>query len=116
MSGGWSEFNQADQRLVVLRVLSESLGYKANDSVLQLALESIGHMLSRKVMRGVLHWLYDQGLIRVEILHPSAPATHDPREESAARAHVWVCELTQYGHDVANGRETHIGVRRPSPR
>lgn len=110
----WAEFNREDQRLVVLRILLEAPGYKANDSVLQLTLERFGHTLSRAGTRGILHWLYDHGLIDVELVR--GDQTFDTAGDDQKKASVWICRLLEPGSDVATGREVKKGVRRPSPR
>lgn len=85
-----------DQRLVILRVLVEQLGYKANSSVLVLALDSFGHTVSRDFVRGQLAWLGEQQLLRIDDLGPVLLAT-----------------LTERGCDVARGAVVVPGVARP---
>lgn len=87
-----------DRRLVILRLLAEVDGYEANSSVLQSALESFGHTMSRDSVHTELAWLSEQGL-----------AT------SAPLASIVVAKLTARGLDVAQGRATVPGVKRPGP-
>lgn len=93
------EFVQEDRRLVILRLMAESdMGYSANSSVLQLGLESVRHVVSRDVVHTDLAWLSEQGLLKVEVLST-----------------VHVATLTTRGLDVAMGRATVPGVKRPDP-
>ena len=89
---------QEDRRLVILRVLNESAGYTANDSILDSSLDTIGHKVSRDVVRAELNWLDEQGLIELEEVFSTQVAT-----------------LTQRGIDVAEGQAKHPGVKRPRP-
>jgi repressor of nif and glnA expression len=87
-----------DRRLVILRLLDYQ--QTANDSVLQLVLERLGHNVSRDVVRTDLAWLHEQGLIRAEVVMD--------------RVHV--ATITERGGDVARGRAVVPGVKRPTPR
>ena len=89
-----------DRRLVILKILEEAPGYKANDSVVRTALERFGHVASRDQVRGDLAWLAEQGLVAVE----------------RVAAQVQVASLTERGHDVAAGRAAVPGVKKPGPR
>lgn len=89
-----------DRRLVVLRTLAEDHDYSVNDFVLKRALASLGHDVSRDMLRADLTWLKDQRLIRVRLLDDGA---------------IWVATATEDGVDVAGGRP-HPGVARPAPR
>ncbi|WP_099113744.1 hypothetical protein [Xenorhabdus miraniensis] len=92
------EILNADQRLVVLRSLTEC-GGDANESVLQTCLDAYGHRISRDVVRSHLFWLDEQGLVSVSDISGCLVAT-----------------LTGRGADVADGRSTVPGVKRPRPR
>jgi hypothetical protein len=85
-----------DRRLVILRILSELAGYKANSSVLTQALDTIGQAVSRDYVRGQLAWLAEQGLVKVDDLGPVLLAT-----------------LTERGLDCAGGMAQVPGVARP---
>lgn len=87
-------------RLSILLVLAEAPAYSANDSVVAMAVESMGLAASRDRVRTELVWLEEQGLISCS--------------EPAAR--VKVATLTERGADVAGGRSTCPGVQRPSPK
>lgn len=88
------------RRLCMLRWMHEAPGYSLNESLMQDALEEFGHAASRDLVRGELDWLKEQGLVSVEVLS----------------GRFMIATLTQRGVDVATGRATHTGVKRPSPR
>lgn len=88
-----------DRRLAILRVLYQAPGHRANGSVLQTALDAIGHDVSRDTIRGDLAWLAEQGLVAVEQVGTD----------------LHVAELTQRGADVGTGRSVVPGVKRPAP-
>jgi len=85
-----------DRRLALLRILAEQAGYKANSTVLAVALDAFGHAVSRDFVRGQLAWLAEQGLLRIDDLGAVLLAT-----------------LTERGLDVANGVASVPGVARP---
>lgn len=89
-----------DQRLVILRSLSEAGGYDANESILDDCLAMYGHKISRDLVRNHLSWLEEQGLVTLE------------RLESG----FMIAKITQRGLDVANGEAVVNGVKRPRPR
>ncbi|MDG4924231.1 MULTISPECIES: VpaChn25_0724 family phage protein [Pasteurellaceae] len=88
-----------DQRLVILRSLAEA-GYDANESILSDCLDLYGHDISRDLVRNHLVWLEEQGLIQLERLKDG----------------YMVASITQRGLDVAQGRVTVEGVKRPRPK
>lgn len=92
----FSEFLRRDVRLVILRLLSEMPAYRANSSVLTMALERFGHAVSRDQVKTELAWLQDQGLVTCEDLEA-----------------VLVAAITERGADVARARVTVPGVARP---
>lgn len=94
----YNELIDADRRLVMLRVLVEDAGYSQNEYVIQTCLEALGHNVSQDRLRTDLAWLAEQGLITVETV-----------------ANVRVARLTGRGADVAEGRTTVPGVKRPRP-
>ncbi len=89
---------EADRRLVILRLLSEAHGFDLNSSIIQDALAEFGHRPSRDLLHTELLWLQEQGLLIT-------------REVTS----VLVAELTQRGEDVAKGRASVPGVKRPAP-
>lgn len=86
-----------DRRLVILRVLLESAGFTANEYILQSMVERFGHVVSGDRIRSDLAWLVEQSLITVEDVGP-----------------VQIARLVARGEDVARGRSTVPGVKRPS--
>ena len=88
-----------DRRLAVLRLLADDPGYSHNDSVLQTALDAIGHTVSRDQVRVDLAWLEEAGLVTVRVVNET----------------IHVATLTKRGIDVAAGRAVVPGVKRPSP-
>ena len=87
-----------DRRLVILRFLAEEPDYRMNTSLMCDALDVIGHRVSRDVVATDAAWLQDNGLVTMETL-----------------GHVTLLKLTERGADVAAGRATVPGVKRPSP-
>lgn len=85
-------------RLTVLRVLARAPAYRANDSVLQQALESFGLTTTRDQAKGTLAWLAEQGLITIDDM-----------------GGVIVATITERGRDVATGAAVVPGVKRPGP-
>ena len=88
----------ADMRLVILRILAAAPAYESNSSVLVIALDEFGHRTSRDVVHTELAWLAEQGLV-----------------ETRTTATVVVAQLTPRGLEVAEGRASVPGVKRPSP-
>jgi DNA-binding GntR family transcriptional regulator len=98
MAMKFSELMDADQRLVILRMLAEDGDYSHNEFVLQDALALMGHHISRDKLRTHLAWLEEQGLVRIEDV-----------------SGVKVAKLTARGADTAAGRAVVPGVKRPGP-
>ncbi|MHA7915510.1 VpaChn25_0724 family phage protein [Alloalcanivorax xenomutans] len=96
MSSKYANFLREDQRLVILRILCEMPAYSANSSVLAGLLRQYGHNASRDQVKTELHWLDEQGLAEVEDMDA-----------------VMLVKLTERGADVAAGRASVPGVRRP---
>lgn len=86
------------QRLVVLRLLSEDAGYDLNESILHDGINAMGLDISRDGLRTQLAWLEEQGLITLSRV-----------------GSIQVAQLTERGLDVATGRVTVPGIKRPSP-
>jgi DNA-binding transcriptional regulator PaaX len=83
-------------RLALLRLLNETQGSCANDSVLATCLRSLGFSASRDQVRTELSWLADQGLVRVQALDA-----------------LIVASLSDRGAEVAAGFASIPGVQRP---
>lgn len=92
----YADFLRKDMRLVLLRILLEMPGYRANSSVLASMLHQLGHASTRDQVKTELRWLCEQGLITVE-------------EVSS----VLVCTLVERGQDVTEGRAVVDGVAKP---
>ncbi|WP_299734021.1 ArsR family transcriptional regulator [uncultured Endozoicomonas sp.] len=88
-----------DQRLVILRTLVEMNGYQANESILQTILDSYGHNISRDLVISHLQFLQELGLVRLEDING-----------------IQVATLLGRGEDVAAGRTSVSGVKRPRAR
>ncbi len=92
----FSDFIRQDVRLVLLRLLVEMTAYRANSSVLTMALDSYGHTLSRDQVKTELHWLAEQGALTLQDVGP-----------------VMVATLSERGQDIAAGRARVPGIKRP---
>lgn len=86
----------SQQRLVILRSLLD-IGGAANESILNDCLDQLGTgRVTRDRVKTLLAWLEEQGLVRIERL-----------------ALVQVAHLTGRGQDVAEGRATVPGIKKP---
>lgn len=94
-----SDFITEDQRLVILRSLADYNG-ELGESVLQDCLEDYGHRVSRDVVHAQMAWLAETGLIRLRTLING----------------YFIAELTGRGQDVAEGRASTPGVKKPRAR
>lgn len=92
----FAEFIRHDIRLVILRLLVDMTAYRANSSVLTMALDEYGHTLSRDQVKTELHWLAEQGALTIEDVGP-----------------VLVATLSERGQDIAAGRARVPGIKRP---
>lgn len=90
---------QEDRRLVILRFLQEEPDYRLNVSLLQDALDVCGNTASRDQIIADGEWLAEVGLVVMERV-----------------GSIPMLRLTERGVDVALGRVTVAGVKRPSPR
>lgn len=98
----FAERHREDRRLVLLRLLSEQPGYRANSSNLHAGLYALGIAGSRDDVTTDLHWLREQSLLHLEEL-PEVPG-------------LYVATLAARGEDVVRGHAYVPGVSRPSPR
>lgn len=96
----FAETLREDRRLVLLRLLNEQNGYRANSSVLHAGLHHLGVAASRDDVLTDLAWLKDQALVGMD----------------EAVQGVYVATLTARGADVVHGTAIVPGVNRPSPR
>jgi len=98
MSNQYADFLREDQRLVMLRILSELPQYSSNSSVMANLLGRYGHHPSRDQVKGDLTWLGEQGLLTIDDI-----------------GSVLVVTLTERGGEVAEGRASVPGVSKPKP-
>lgn len=94
----FADVMDSDRRLVVLKALEGSAGYKAAQFILQRYVEQFGHLVTVDRIKSDLAWLAEQGLVTV-----------------ATPEGVSVATLTQRGLDVVSGRAVTPGVTRPAP-
>lgn len=94
----FSDFQEQDRRLVLLRALEHAAQYRANDFLLRRYCEAVGHTVSSDRLAADLAWLAEQGLLVL-----------------ADAQGVRVATLTVRGLDVAAGRAHVPGVQRPQP-
>ena len=88
-----------DQRLVMLRTLTEMNGFQANESILQMVLGKYGHNINRELVISHMRFLQEQALITLDDI-----------------GGIQVATLNSRGEDVAHGRATVQGVKRPRAR
>ncbi|AXA83701.1 hypothetical protein DCD74_02435 [Lysobacter oculi] len=96
----FAERLREDRRLVMLRILAEQPGYRANSSIMHAGLQHLGVVASRDDVRTDAHWLRDQGLISITEAAPG----------------IEVYALASRGSEVADGHCLVPGVSRPSPK
>lgn len=92
----FSDFLREDQRLVILRILSELPSYRGNSSVIANLLDRFGHAPSRDQVKAELRWLADVGTLTVD-----------------DAGSVLVVTLTERGQAAAEGRVKIDGIARP---
>lgn len=102
MANSLAQVLAEDQRLVVLRLLSEVAGAHLNEDVLRQGLASVGHQVGRTDVRAVVQFLERHALVQVEKL-------------AMPSGELWLVQLTDDGSAVAGGRR-HEGIARPTLR
>lgn len=90
---------QEHLRITLLRLLNEDPDYTLNESLLTDLTEDYGFTPSRDKVRTELAWLKEQGLVTLD-----------------TGSNLTIAILTERGSDVARGRVTVPGVKRPSPK
>ncbi|KEQ19181.1 VpaChn25_0724 family phage protein [Endozoicomonas numazuensis] len=89
-----------DQRLVILRTLADDMaGLQANESVLQTVLKAYGHDISRVLVVSHMKYLEELDLLSLNDI-----------------SGILIATLKSRGEDVAAGRATVPGVKRPRAR
>ncbi len=94
----FAQLQSENRRCAFLRFLAEDADYAMNTSLLQSALDAVGHGVSRDCVNADAAWLEEQGLVSCEDL-----------------GGIIVVKITQRGLDVAEGRAVVPGVKRPGP-
>ena len=94
----FKDLKTRDMRLVMLLSIRDD-GDSLNESMLQEVLELYGHSVTRDRVRTEMRWLEEQGLVNINDI-----------------SGILVAKLTGRGMDVACGRATVDGVKRPRPR
>ncbi len=89
---------QADRRLVTLRVLADSAGYSTNEHMLRSMVTALGHQVGTERVRADLSDLSEMGLVTTHLV-----------------AGVTIATLTAKGLDVSLGAVQVPGVKRPLP-
>lgn len=87
-----------DRRYLILRALHSANGYQASSSLLQAFLDSFGQKVSTDLLDGDLSWLEEQGLILTS---------------KEIGADIKTAMLKPRGSDIAAGRASYPGVRKP---
>jgi len=94
----FAEHFTEDRRLAILLLLAAAPEYTANEFLLQSALANYGHSVPRDRVRTDLAWLAEQDLLVINTV-----------------GDLTVAKLSTRGNDVAAGRTTVPGVKRPAP-
>ena len=102
MSKTYAQLVSEDRRLAILRTLNEQPGREMNSSNIDGWLRHMRTPGTRADTMQALHFLRDEALITLMALE-EIPGMH-------------IAALTAAGIDVAEGRDTHPGVSRPTPR
>lgn len=92
----WLATKEADRRLSILLLLAQDAQGSANELLLQEALPSLGHDPSIDAVRADLAFLAECSLITTTMLHDLVAA-----------------RITARGEDVAAGRASVPGVKKP---
>jgi len=90
----------ADRRLQILRLLAQDPGGQTNHIILHQLLEEVGHRPSVDQIKDDLAWMEELQLVEVSVVGQGTYHT---------------AQITERGSDVANGRSTARGVRKPRP-
>jgi hypothetical protein len=83
-------------RLAVLRHLAAAPAHSANDRLLHDVLQALGLAVSHDQLAGILDWLAEQDVVRLDTI-----------------AGVAVVRITRRGLDVAEGRARVPGIKPP---
>lgn len=94
----FKDFVREDRLLEILLFLSATAGYGASHFLLHTAIDRVGHVVAMDMLLADLQWLGEHGLIEID---------HSGESQ--------IARLKQRGLDVAEGRSTHPGIKRPKP-
>jgi Fe2+ or Zn2+ uptake regulation protein len=83
-------------RLTILRVLVDSHDWRANESILATMVDEMGISVDRPKVVEEIRWLETAGLVEVTDI-----------------SGFLIAQCTEEGMQVARGRKTYEGVRRP---
>lgn len=86
-----------DLRIAILQAIDEA-GGETNTRILGSELPGVGHRVSADRLRTEIAWLAEQGAMTL-----------------AEAGSMFVVTLTERGADLAAGRATIPGIRRPAP-
>lgn len=89
----FNELETHHQRRVILDVLALDSAHSQNNVILKSALKQVGHHVSSDKLLTELHWLQEQGLVKLD-----------------AFGGFTVANLTMRGLDIATGAITLPGV------
>jgi hypothetical protein len=84
------------ERSSILKALNAMTGFGANHSMVRDACATFGVDMSNDLTKTHLHWLAEQGLVRVD-----------------KKAAYLIAELTARGQDCVEGLVTVPGIKRP---
>lgn len=98
----YDEYRAELRRPVILKLLSDFPNYRGNDDVLQQSLVDFGREASIEEVQGDLSHLESHGLVTLTRM-------------KTPLGDFLVAELTRRGGDVAAGRLSIPGIRRPLP-
>lgn len=96
MTKTFSQHLTEDRRLSILLILLQSTAYSANEHLMRMGLDGIGHRVSLDTLRADLVWLEEQGALHVKEVQQ-----------------IYVATLTARGQDVAEGRAVIPGIKKP---
>lgn len=93
----FKKFLSEDRRLCILRILKDAEG-SANDSIIHMALEALGHRnMTRAMIHADIDFLIKRGLVADEWMD-----------------HIQIVSLKTRGVDVALGRVEVAGIKKPA--
>lgn len=96
----FAEKQSEHHRISILKLLAQDQGFSLNESIMADGLDIYGHTLSRDQIRTQLTWLAEQNLITLDNVG----------------GQLYVATITSRGLDVAQGKATVPGVKRPRPK